>query len=286
MKLTTIAPSPEIAPWIHHFWIFESPIGLPSDDLRVVVPNGRHKLIVPWRNALTASSPAATQTHGAGDAVLIGLWEQPTTLVSEPRETVTIGVEFLPHGLTRFFPAAAREFTERIVPVTDALGRVGRALLDRVMNEPSPSAAAQVIDRFLVDRFRASAAHAPLVDAALSLLHESGYTMQINELEARMGYSRRYLHALFVDQVGLAPKKLSSVMLFERLYRQFSQDKSASALRDDAVALYADQSHFIRHFKRFTGFSPTAFAELDNEFGRIFYRAPSDSSQTSNTRVR
>ena len=115
MKLTTLTPSPEIAPWIHQFWIFQSPIGLPTGDLRVVVPNGRHKLIVPWRNGLTAASPRTVQTSAHGEAVLIGLWEQPTTLSSEPRETVTLGVEFLPHGLARFFPSVVGELTERLL---------------------------------------------------------------------------------------------------------------------------------------------------------------------------
>jgi AraC-like DNA-binding protein len=282
MQLSTLTPTPEIARWIHHFWIFRSPLGLPSGDLRVVVPNGRHKLIVPWRNGLTAASPTHTQTNRDGDAVLIGLWEQPTTLSSEPRETVTIGVEFLPHGLARFFPGTVADLTERIVPITDVLGRLGKELAAEVMNERTPEAAARVVERFLVTQLRRAQTPVPLVDAALQLMAASNFTMQVNELEARMGYSRRYLHALFLEHVGLSPKRLSNVMVFERLYRRFSKDKSATALRDDALEVYADQSHFIRHFKRFTGFSPVAFAEMDNEFGRIFYRPGASTSQTSN----
>ena len=52
---------------------------------------------------------------------------------------------------------------------------------------------------------------------------------------------------------------------------------------NDALDVYFDQSHFIRSFRRFTGFSPAAFADLDNEFGRIFYKG---SSQTYNPRRR
>jgi AraC-like DNA-binding protein len=285
MRLVTLTPSPQIAPWIHHFWIFQSPLGLPADDLRVVVPNGRHKLIVPFRNGLTARTPARAQHNREGDAVLIGLWERPTTLSSPAAETVTIGVEFLPHGLRRFFPGIVGELSERIVPVDDALGRAGRELTRRVMDLETPEAAAAVVDAFLVQRLRAAESPGqPVIDAAVRMLVESGFRLQINELERRMGYSRRYLHALFLQNVGLAPKRLCGVMAFEQLYRRFSQDKSAARLRDDALDVYFDQSHFIRSFKRFTGFSPGAFAELDNEFGRIFYKgtSPRASSQTYN----
>ena len=284
MRLVTLRPSPEIAPWIHHFWIFTSPIGLPTGDLRVVVPNGRHKLIVPFRNGLTAEAQADARHHREGDAVLVGLWERPTTLSSTSVETVTIGVEFLPQGLRRFFPGLVGELTERIVPVDDALGRLGRELTRRVMDLETPDAAAAAVDAFLVERWRASGdAGQHLIDAALRIMGESDFRVSVNELERRMGYSRRHLHALFLENVGLSPKRLAGVMLFERLYRRFSQDKSAARLRDDALDVYFDQSHFIRSFKRFTGFAPGAFADLDNEFGRIFYRA---SSQTYNPRRR
>ena len=280
MQLVPLTPSPEIAPWIHHFWIFKSPLGLPTGDLRVVVPNGRHKLIVPFRNGLTAQTPARAQFNREGDAVLIGLWERPTTLSSISADTVTIGVEFLPHGLRRFFPGLVGELSERIVPLDDALGRAGRELTRRVMDLETPEAAAAEVDAFLVERVRAAGSSGQhVIDAALRILIESGFRVQINELERRMGYSRRYLHALFLEHIGLAPKRLSGVLLFERLYRRFSQDKSAARLRDDALDVYFDQSHFIRSFKRFTGFSPGAFAELDNEFGRIFYKG---TSQTYN----
>jgi AraC-like DNA-binding protein len=282
--LRTIRPHPEIAPFIHHFWVFGSPEGLPAGDARVVVPNGRHKLIVPYRNGLRARSAAApesrAQHHGAGDPVVVGLWEEPSIIASSREETCTIGVELPPHGLVRFFPVEAHELTGRIVPLAEVLGRAGRELGARVAEAPSAERAVDLVQEFLRARLRDRAADPGPVDAALGLLARSDYAMEIGELERRMGYSRRYLHALFVRQVGLAPKRLAGVLAFERLYRRFAQERSVTQLKQDALEIFYDQSHFIRTFRRFTGFSPGKFAELDNEFGRIFYlpgpdRAPS-----------
>ncbi len=274
MLLRTVTPHPEIAPFIHHFWVFESAHGLPAGDARVVVPNGRHKLIVPYRNGLTAraASEAEGRLHAAGDPVVVGLWEEPSIIASSPEPTCTIGVELLPHGLGRFIAEDAQALTQRIVPLADVLGAAGRDLGARVLEAATAEDAVGVVQAFLRARL-ARAKGVPLaVGAALRLLEESGHRMEINELERRMGYSRRYLHALFLRHVGLPPKRLSSVLAFERLYRRFSQDKSAELLKQDALDLFYDQSHFIRTFRRYTGFSPGRFAELDNEFGRIFYR--------------
>jgi AraC-like DNA-binding protein len=272
MRLTTVAPRKEIRKWIHHFWVFESERGLPANDLRVVVPNGRPKLIVPFRNGLTASATSMLQHHAQSDAVVIGLWEEPSIISSEETFTATIGVEFVPHGLSAFFPIEAHEISGKVVSVEDYAGRLGTELKRRVGSAECIADAVEIVQTFLLDRLNASTWTTQTIDAAVGLLSDGGYRMGVAELERKMGYSRRYLHTLFLRHVGIPPKRLLGVVAFERLYRRFSQEKSAALLRTDALDLFYDQSHFIKTFRRFTGFSPGKFAELDNEFGRIFYR--------------
>jgi AraC-like DNA-binding protein len=272
MQLTRIEPHPEIAPFIDRFWVFRSTTGLPSGDARVV-PNGRQKLIVPWRNALTSTVAGRTSRHREGEILLIGLWEAPTTIESSPEDTCTIGVEFSPHGLHRFVPGDLHEIAHRIVPLDDYLGALGSALIRRVAQADTLEEAVEAVQSFLVAQVRARAAgDADLVDHAMRLMAQSRFALEVNELERRMGYSRRHLQTLFQRKVGLTPKRLASVMTFERLYHRFSQHRSAERLRDDALEIFYDQSHFIRTFRRFTGHAPGRFAELNNEFGQIFYR--------------
>ncbi|ACA16206.1 transcriptional regulator, AraC family [Methylobacterium sp. 4-46] len=285
MRLTILALPAPIRPWIHQMWIFESPCGLPASDLRVVVPNGRAKLIVPWRNGLTAEGGGRRRCHAEGDAVLIGQWDAPTVISSAPVPTVSIGVEFTPAGLSRFLTLPLGELTQAIEPVGNVLGRSGDRLRRRLAEAASAEEAARVLRAFLVARCLATDRRGPgLADEALRLMAASGYRMDVATLEARTGYSRRHLAAVFRRDVGLAPKRLGSVLAFEQLYRAFSRHGSAERLRDDALDRFCDQSHFIRQFRRFAGIAPGRFAELGNEFGQIFYRAPEGgpASQTSN----
>ncbi|MFO0628866.1 MAG: helix-turn-helix domain-containing protein, partial [Polyangiales bacterium] len=208
----------------------------------------------------------------------IGHWEEPTILSSTAEPTCTIGVELLPDALARFFPPEAHALTQRIVPLADLLGAVGRDLGRRVASAADTDEAVALVQRFLCEALARTPPPPPVVSAALRVLAEGDYRLEVNALERRMGYSRRYLHALFLRHVGLPPKRLSAVLAFERLYRRFSQNRSAARLRHDALDLYYDQSHFIRTFRRFTGHAPGRFAELSNEFGRIFY-VPHDGAR-------
>jgi AraC-like DNA-binding protein len=274
MRLTSIEPAPSIKKWIHHLWVFESERGLPAGDLRVVVPNGRPKLIVPFRNGLTASASTVNQHHRESDAVVIGLWEEPSIISSSEAHTVTLGVEFKPHGLRAFFPADAHELSQRIISLDIFLGRLGSELKRRLSSADSTEEGVRLLQAFLVERAQSvgPSSSSQTIESAMHLLQSGAFEMDVGLLERKMGYSRRYLHTLFLRHVGIPPKRLLGVLAFEQLYRRFSQNKSANLLRNDALGVFYDQSHFIRTFRRFTGFSPGKFAELDNEFGRIFYR--------------
>lgn len=274
MRLTTIQPRAEIARWIHHFWVFESPMGLPAADARIVVPNGRPKLIVPWRNALIATGAGATQKSAEGEIVLIGVWDQPSILSSPPAGTVTIGVEFRPNGLARFFAEPLDTLYQRIVPLDQGLGTEGARLRSRVGSAETLGEAVGHVQDFLVARLRA-VGHPGRgeVDEALRLMADTGFTADVSAIAETLGCSRRHLQDLFRQKVGLTPKRLQSILAFEAVYRTFSQDKDERQLRDEALDVWFDHAHFIRTFRQFTGHSPGRFADLSNEFGRIFYRS-------------
>ncbi|SMD20069.1 DUF6597 domain-containing transcriptional factor [Rhizobium sp. RU36D] len=280
MFLRTIPPHAVIAPYIHHFWVFDAPAGLPAMDARVVVPNGRAKLIVPWRNGLTARAmPTSTRKPGRhspeGEIVLVGLWDQPTTLSSTAGRTVTIGVEFTPTGLAHFIRQDLHEIFLEIAPVDALLGKLGEKLARRVAEADTATAAVALVHAFLIDRaLENGPSPDPIVQAAMRTMAASGFSIPIEHLADRMDCSRRHLQTLFLRQVGMTPKKLQSVMAFERLYRRYAGHRDLRMLREDALDHFYDQAHFIHTFRRFTGHAPSAFAELDNEFGRLFYRSP------------
>jgi AraC-like DNA-binding protein len=69
----------------------------------------------------------------------------------------------------------------------------------------------------------------------------------VADIEALTGYTRRQLQRIFREQTGLPPRDFLKVVRF--------QQALASGARDT----YADQSHFIKEFKRITGLTPSTF---------------------------
>lgn len=272
MQIEIVQPHPEIAPYIHQMWVFRSSSGLPSGDARVVVPNGRAKLIVSWRNRLIAAGAGRMHKGREGEIVLIGVWDQPSALSSPPADTVTIGVEFRPSGLGRFLGMDLSVLFQSIEPLDAVLGRTGADLSRHVEAADTVEEAVALVQRFLRRQLRDLARERVRpVDAALAMMEKSGFRADVVQIADALGVSRRHLLTLFQQQVGIAPKRMQSILAFERLYRQFSERWDARMLRDEALDIYFDQAHFIRNFRQMTGFTPSQFADMQNEFGRVFY---------------
>jgi len=75
----------------------------------------------------------------------------------------------------------------------------------------------------------------------------------------------------FADNLGTAPKNLSSIVRFKQYYQALTDDNENRFMKNDFYEYYYDQSHFIKTFKRYTGLSPARFEDRINDFGKKFY---------------
>lgn len=272
MRLTRFALPPLLKSRIHQLWTFESDGGLPPGDLRLVVPNGRMRLILPYAGSLQANARTGSWTVGEGELALVGQWDIPTVLSSPISPLATIGVEFSTTGFAGLYRGSMKELFGTIIPLTDVLGHVGARLRSRASAAETVFDAARLVRDELVELYRARDGQGEtLAETTLKIMQASGYGASMAELAARTGYSRRYLNDLFQREVGLAPGRLQSVLAFEQLYRQLALHGSARKMMEQALDRFHDQSHFSHVFRDFTGLPPSRFAAMENRFGRIFY---------------
>jgi hypothetical protein len=141
MRLQNINPHPLLKGYIEKMWVFESNGRMPSDDLKLIVPNGLIKLVIPFRNGLSGKMEGCfhlTKEHGI---TLIGLTDIPSVVDAETdNPTGTIGIEFSPHGAYRFFHLRQSEIRNKIYSLTDVLGATAKQIEERIANTESITA--------------------------------------------------------------------------------------------------------------------------------------------------
>ena len=272
IEFNHIEPHNLLKPYIDKMWIFKCSGKLPSDDLKLVVPNGNIKLTIFSVNGITATVNGRAITSREGSINLTGLVDVPLRLDTEKDIfTKTIGIEFNPKGAYRFFQFNLNEIKNQIYQLDDVMGPAGKQLEELVVNTPSVRGKIDLVEQFLVKRLMQHNGDL-IFEFCVDKIMSSKGKITVKELEKKTGYSSRWLNMKFIDRIGVSPKNLSSIIRFRECYRAFTSENLKEILRNEFYDHYYDQSHFIKNFRQFTGLLPSGIGRSSNDFGRKFYQ--------------
>lgn len=245
---------------------------MPIDDMKLIVPNGNLKLTLSYKNGIVAAISGSTFTSKEYDITLTGLVDVPAILdADEDTVTETIGIEFNPKGVYRFFHFPLNEIQNQIYSVRDVLGNAGKRLTEQVNNCTSRQEKISLLNQFLLKQLSLYSEDL-IFEYCVEKIMSSNGRITIKELEKKTGYSSRWLNMKFHEKLGTSPKNLATIIRFKQYYQSFVNGNEKSFFKNDFYDLYYDQSHFIKDFKRFTGLAPTKLEKQMNDFGVKYYR--------------
>jgi AraC-like DNA-binding protein len=96
-------------------------------------------------------------------------------------------------------------------------------------------------------------------NAILLILDKKGQTSNL-QLCQNLHITERTLERRFLSQVGISPKQFSQIIQFQQSFEQLTLKEFTNLTEIVYTHGFADQSHFIRVFKAFTGKTPKKFA--------------------------
>lgn len=217
----------------------------PSPIRRLEFPTGRAVLIFEFGPALGVGRPGAGLVHHGG--FFAGLDDAPSATVFQ-REQAGVQVELTVAGALGL---AGNPLAREVVALSD-LG-FARSLGDQLASGATWADRFGLIASLLTARFADARSPSKLVAHAVQRIDDCHGALRIDELSGELGFSRKHLHAKFVEALGVSPKRYADIRRFARaLHRLRTADS------DDLATLalelgYADQSHLSREVKRFTG---------------------------------
>lgn len=192
------------------------------------------------------------------DAWIGGLSDRYAVVGFDARRYASIDLELTPLGAWSVIGLPLHELERQTVTLEDAFGDAGQELVDELHDATNWDARFNITERFLLERAQAGPRPTPAVAHALSRLWQSGGRARIESLATEIGCSRRYLHARFREQVGLAPKTVARLIRFGAVRRRI--ERTPARWADVAYDCgYADQAHLNRDFRELAGTTPTDF---------------------------
>lgn len=206
-----------------------------------------YRMLDPLTSAVAAEH--ASFTGGLGEAVAV---------TESPGKARCVQVNLTPLGARRLFGVPLHELTDRVVPLSEVLGREVDRLEERLAETRRAGDRLALVESFLRARLADAPPPRPDVSYAWGRLLETGGDIRIGALAAELGCSRKHLAEQFRNQLGLAPKLAALLVRFNRALALVERgvDGAEVAFRCG----YADQAHFVKEFRRFSGSTPATFA--------------------------
>lgn len=271
MEFRLFEPITELKEYIKKIWAFENHGVLPDDDMKLIVPNGRLLLLLPFRNGLVGEKGEKTYLAKQNKMALVGISDCPSVVDSETEgPTGTIGVEINPVGAYRFFHLKLGDIKNELNNLTDLLDESAGAVERKITDTISVKDKVHILQQFLHSLLLQQEKD-PLFEYCVRQIEATEGAIKVGELEDDTGYTSRWLNMKFQERLGMSPKSLSSIVRFQQYYQALVANNTGFITRKAFYDHYYDESHFIKEFKKFTGYAPSTLIESNNDFGSMFY---------------
>jgi AraC-like DNA-binding protein len=171
-----------------------------------------------------------------------------------------LGILLHPHVLQSIFGFSSKELTDECIDLQllPAVPRIN--LNEQLWNTVTVERQAEILFKYL-DILISKNNREPdksLQYATTRLMEAPGNT-SLKQIQQELHVTERTFERKFEQHVGVSPRLFSSIAQFQAAFKQLKKG-TFSKLSDIAYENgYADQSHFIRFFKKFTGISPLQF---------------------------
>ena len=262
MTYREITPGKPLQPYVKCYYVYESDTNVAFEDK--VFPSGFTEIIfnVGSGNWHTLNGDTFDTTPP------IELWGQlarPLSIKSTGQNTM-LGIRLLPHGAAAILNDNISLFNNQVSSFSDVNGKAVSILHNQLLEARSWSKRITLVEAFLMQQLSLSAKKLPKLAVIKDLMYELRHQdipLTMESMATRYGITARYMQQLFLQYTGLTPKLYSQINRFQKsLQLVTAGDDSLTSIAYECG--YADQSHFIKEFKIFTGTTPSGYSPADS----------------------
>ena len=176
-----------------------------------------------------------------------------------------MGAHFKQGGAFPFLGIAADELADTHIDLEAIWGRWAVEIRERLSTTGSPIRRFRLLEQSLLARLFRPLEHHPAVSLALDGFRLANTRAVVRKLARSASLSDRRFIDVFRFEVGMNPKLFNRVQRFQRvlaLAHRIARPNWSQIALDHG---YFDQSHLIRDFIAFSGFSPADYVRRLND---------------------
>lgn len=167
---------------------------------------------------------------------------------------------FYPYVVKSLFGFSSREVTDSCLDLGLLPSAALMNMIARLQEEQTVDQQVEQISDYLIRTLRINDVNVDnVIHYAVAQIRKNNGQASLKDLRDYLKVAERTFERKFEQHVGVAPKLFARICQFQSSLQQLSMN-NFEKLSDLAYENgYADQSHFIRSFKEFTGLAPLDF---------------------------
>lgn len=246
-----IHPLPLLAPYIKHYWLLKT-VG-DSTTLARTVPTGMMNLIFHRGERLLSVHENVLHPR----AFLSGQDRTFADLRYDGQVNM-ISIVFRPIGVRAFFSLPINKIAGLRLTAGDMEDKDLLNLENALTSTESDKLCILLIEQFLLKRLtRLAEYNLKRIETTIHLIN-SGET-DITQLADAACLGKKQFNRIFSEYIGTNPKEFSRIIRFQRALDILENDGQISLTALAYQCGYFDQSHMIKEFKTFSGYTPSEF---------------------------
>lgn len=253
MKVSNPIPGHLIAGHVDRILVIENSV-ITAPFVLPLYPNGTPAL-------LFKSAKGKIGNTSSSHLTLFGQTVAPVDLLMEEAH-VLIAYFFKAYTLLPLFGIAALELTDRPVDMQLLFPQRTSTLQDQLLHAENTKAMIALLDRFILDLVAHSKSSCPLIQYASTKIANSAAKEGLAMVQRELHITERTFQRLFQKNIGVSPNLYRRICQFNAAFTQLNSRKNHKLTHIAFQHGYADQSHYIRAFREFTGITPTAYLQF------------------------
>jgi AraC-like DNA-binding protein len=263
MLHVSYTPVSPLLDFVEDFWLYD---GYTQPHFKErILPSGTIELVINLRDSelrIYDATPPERCSRFSG-ALVSGAYGG-FFVIDTAEEVSIMGVHFKPAGAFPFLGLPAGELADAHVDLETLWGRSAIELRDRLCDATTPMERFRLLEDALLAHLFRPLEHHYAVPTALEAIARTDARATVRDIARHIGLSQRRFIQVFTEEIGLTPKLFSRVRRFQRTMALVRKTTAPDWARLAADCGYFDQSHLIRDFLMFSGFSPSDYLRHQN----------------------
>lgn len=259
-----IPPSPALQPYIRYYWILQ-------DDSTATVsertlPTGCIQMVFHRGKRLLSSTKQELQPQ-----YFICGQEMGYTDVQSTGDLDMIVVVFQPYTAKVFFQTPIHLFRGGRIAIEDVEDKELVILSTKIADAENHNACIGLIEQFLYHRLAELPEHNVKRLSAVVYQINTQPQVDIVQLADTACLSPKQFSRIFVEHVGASPKEFIRIVRLQRALFMMQQHPQIGFAQIAYSCGFSDQSHMIKEFKLFSGYTPAEYLAVCAPFSDYFF---------------